>query len=220
MTASVETAIHEVTLTCRSVSARPVDEIVTQRLPAAMNPDEVALASYLRRGPAAARGPAAPGSTGCRLPGVVVPQLARAFGRPNVIEPTLAERDLGRSRGRNLDDVRVVDPDGIAAWLPRSGRRIAWRRTTCRTPGARRRHGSPPFLAATHARLSLTPLQSALQMLATLKSPPMAFWRLDVAPLTPFGGRPHRCVTRGHEPLLTRRQNGSALGHAPEPLRP
>ncbi|MFF7969718.1 histidine phosphatase family protein [Streptomyces sp. NPDC007905] len=44
-------------------------------------------------------------------------QTADALGLVAVSEPALRDLDLGRWRGRTLDDVAASDPDGFTAWL-------------------------------------------------------------------------------------------------------
>lgn len=124
-------------------------------------------------------------------------QTALAMGLDAMVEPALADWDLGRWRGRTLGDVAAGEPDAVAAWL---------------TDPAAAPHGGEPHLAlldrigcwldsmpndghtvaVTHAAV----VRAAV--LAVLQAPPASFWRIDITPLTATGirGRPGRWTVR------------------------
>lgn len=124
-------------------------------------------------------------------------QTALALGLDATLEPALADWDLGRWRGRTLDDVAAGDPDAVAAWLtdpaavPHGGEThlTLLDRISCWL-------GSVPddghTVAVTHAAV----VRAAV--LAVLQASPAGFWRIDIAPLTAteLRGRPGRWTIR------------------------
>lgn len=124
-------------------------------------------------------------------------QSALAMGLDATVEPALADWDLGRWRGRTLDDVAAGDPDAVATWLadpaavPHGGEsrlalldRIGTWLDSVPDDGH--------TVAVTHAAV----VRAAV--LAVLRASPEAFWRIDIAPLTAteFRGRPGRWTVR------------------------
>jgi broad specificity phosphatase PhoE len=134
-----------------------------------------------------------------RSPALVAAATARAVEVQAETDPGLADWDVGRWRGRTLDDLLASEPDGVHAWLtdpaaaPHGGeslnavlgRTSAW---LARVAGAapesnvveraellERRDGT--LLAITHAANIRAAVVTALH------APPAAFWALDVAPL-------------------------------------
>lgn len=134
-------------------------------------------------------------------------QTAQVLGLDAVVEPALADWDLGRWRGRTLDDVAALEPGAVTAWLsepdaaPHGGephvvllaRIAAWL-------------GSLPddghTVAVTHAAV----VRAAV--LAVLAAPPTGFWRIDIAPLT-------ATELRGGPGRWTLRSTGADLGSIP-----
>ncbi|MFE0514712.1 histidine phosphatase family protein, partial [Streptomyces sp. NPDC058964] len=52
-----------------------------------------------------------------RAPSIRCSQTAEALGLAAVPEPALRDLDLGRWRGRRVDEVTATDPHGFTAWL-------------------------------------------------------------------------------------------------------
>jgi broad specificity phosphatase PhoE len=110
-------------------------------------------------------------------------QTADALGLSASIEPALADWDLGRWRGRTLDEVAAAEPDAVTAWLsepdsaPHGGeshivllaRIAAWLAIES---------------ADGHTVVVTHPAVVRAAVLAVLQAPPAAFWRIDIAPLT------------------------------------
>lgn len=138
------------------------------------------------RGRAAASG--ARGSVPRHLRGQASPSLscaqtADALGLRCVPEPQLRDWDLGRWRGRTLDDIAAAEPAAVQAWLtepeqaPHGGeplvellaRAARWLATV---------PGDGHTVAVTHAAI----IRGVV--VAALGAPPAAFWRIDIAPLT------------------------------------
>lgn len=124
-------------------------------------------------------------------------QTAEALGLDPVVEPALADWDLGRWRGRTLDEVAAAEPGAVTAWLSEPGA----------TPHGGESHvvllarvadwmGSVPddghTVAITHGAV----VRAAV--LDVLAAPPAGFWRIDVAPLTAteLRGGPGRWTVR------------------------
>ncbi len=124
-------------------------------------------------------------------------QTAEALALDAVVDPVLAEWNLGRWRGRTLDEVAAVERDAVAAWLsdpaaaPHGGesqvallaRIAAWLDSVPRDGHT---------VAITHAAV----VRAAV--LAVLHAAPAGFWRVDIAPLTAteFRGGPGRWTMR------------------------
>lgn len=124
-------------------------------------------------------------------------QTAAALSLTAEVDPLLRDWDLGRWRGRTLDDVAATEPEAVRTWLtvpseaPHGGepltdvltRAAEWLATV---PG--RGH----TVAVTH------PAVVRAVILCTLDAPPSSFWRIDVAPLTTTGlrGGPGRWTLR------------------------
>ncbi|MBW0092374.1 histidine phosphatase family protein [Pseudonocardia sp. KRD-184] len=116
-------------------------------------------------------------------PGAACRQTAEALGLSAKIEPALGDWDLGRWRGRTLDEVAADESDAVTAWLsepdaaPHGGeaqatllaRVAAW---LAEAPG------EGHTVVVTHAAVVRAVL------LSVLHAPPTAFWRIDIAPLT------------------------------------
>lgn len=117
-------------------------------------------------------------------PSVACRQTADALGLPTPgVDPGLADWDLGRWRGRTLDDVAAGEPEQVQAWLgdpeqaPHGGETLvallgrvaAWLDAV---------PDDGHTVAVTHAAV----VRAAV--VAVLDAPAAAFWRIDVAPLT------------------------------------
>ncbi|MEU1308185.1 histidine phosphatase family protein [Streptomyces cinnamoneus] len=131
-------------------------------------------AGALPRGTRAYTAPA----RGCR-------ETAAALGLDAAPEPALRDLEVGRWRGRSLEEVAATEPQAVAAWLtdpgaaPHGGEPVtaligrvgAW--LDGQTAGA---GGRVPVVAG--------PAVIRAAMVHALGLPPEVFWRLDVAPLT------------------------------------
>jgi broad specificity phosphatase PhoE len=158
-------------------SAFPVDEPLDAR-----GLDEAAaLAPRLGRFDAAWSGPA-----------LRARQTAEALGLTATVAPELDECDFGSWRGRTLADLHADDPVAVAAWMedpaaaPHGGESLL--ALLDRVGGwleARAGEGER-VVAVTHAGV----IRSAV--VCALDAPPLAFWQLDVAPLS-------RTVLHAHE---------------------
>ncbi|MEV0182080.1 histidine phosphatase family protein [Streptomyces sp. NPDC050625] len=121
-------------------------------------------------------------------------ETASALGLDATDSPSLNGLDMGRWRGRTLDDVSTAEPDGMARWLtdpqaaPHGGEsvhelclRVAhWLDGTAQLSGRTVAVVEPEIVRAATLRV--------------LGAPESAFWRLDVPPLTAteFSGRAGR----------------------------
>ncbi|NEW69449.1 histidine phosphatase family protein [Streptomyces rhizosphaericus] len=139
---------------------------------------------------------------------------AAALGLDAVVTPELRDLDMGRWRGRSLDEVGQEAPEEVAAWLsdpaaaPHGGETLlelverigAWL-------DARREEPAPatPPAPARAARLLavVEPAVVRAALVHALGLPAPAFWRLDVAPLTAteLSGRAGRWNLRCGHPL-------------------
>ncbi|WP_445519002.1 histidine phosphatase family protein [Streptomyces sp. NEAU-174] len=120
---------------------------------------------------------------------------AAALGLDAAVTPELRDLDMGRWRGRSLDEVGQEAPEEVAAWLsdpaaaPHGGETLlelverigAWL-------DARREEPAPatPTAPARAARLLavVEPAVVRAALVHALGLPAPTFWRLDVAPLT------------------------------------
>ncbi len=137
-----------------------------------------------------------PGSVRCR-------ETAAALGLHGADESGPASVDMGRWRGRTLDEVAAAEPEAVARWLgdpdcaPHGGESVAqvcarvgrWLDAVGETDGRTLAVVEPEVVraAAVHA----------------LGLPLAVFWRLDVAPLTAteLSGRSGRWNLRVGRPL-------------------
>jgi broad specificity phosphatase PhoE len=119
-------------------------------------------------------------------------QTAEALGLQPTVAPELDECDFGSWRGRTLAELDEEDPIAVAAWMedpaaaPHGGESLL--ALLERVGGwleARAGDGSRT-VAVTHAGV----IRAAV--VCALDAPPLAFWRLDVAPLS-------RTVLHAHE---------------------
>jgi broad specificity phosphatase PhoE len=150
-------------------SAFPVDEPLDAR-----GLDEaVALAPRLGRFAAAWSGPA-----------LRARQTAEALGLTAAVAPELDECDFGSWRGRTLSELHAADPDAVAAWMedpaaaPHGGESLLALLERVRRWLSARAGDGERVVAVTHAGV----IRAAV--VCTLDAPPLAFWRLDVAPLS------------------------------------
>jgi broad specificity phosphatase PhoE len=110
-------------------------------------------------------------------------ETAVAAALDAIVDPLIAEGDLGAWAGRTLAEVHEADPDGVSAWMtdphacPHGGETLAallrrvggWMDAQAAIDGR--------AIAITHAGV----VKSAV--VHALGAPPPAFWRVDVTPL-------------------------------------
>ncbi|MCW6507947.1 histidine phosphatase family protein [Hyphomicrobiales bacterium BP6-180914] len=119
-----------------------------------------------------------------RSPALAAQQTAEALRLPAESESDLRECDYGRWAGRSLETVQADDPVGMAQWLrdpascPHGGESLLalLARVAAWLDGLRGQ--SDQIVAITHASV----VRAAI--VAALGSPPPAFWRIDIAPLS------------------------------------
>ncbi|MEU2420625.1 histidine phosphatase family protein [Streptomyces sp. NPDC007851] len=127
-------------------------------------------------------------------PSVRCRETAAALGLAATAEPALAGLDVGRWRGRTLEEVGAAEPQALTRWLSEPGaaphggesvrefraRVTAWLETTGRTAGRTVAVVEPEVVRAV--------------VLHALGAPEAAFWRVDVPPLaaTEVTGGPGR----------------------------
>ncbi|MDN0197373.1 histidine phosphatase family protein [Streptomyces sp. S.PNR 29] len=121
-------------------------------------------------------------------------QTADALGVQATTEMALRELDLGSWQGRSLDELAATEPEALAAWTtdpaaaPHSGESVI---DLCRRV-AEWLDGLPDD---TGRLLAVTdPSVARAAVLHALTAPALAFWRVDVPPLTcvQFTGRAGR----------------------------
>ncbi|MDT0469024.1 histidine phosphatase family protein [Streptomyces gibsoniae] len=121
-------------------------------------------------------------------------ETASALGLDAAAGPAPAGLDVGRWRGRTLDQVSVDEPDAVALWLadpssaPHGGESVhalcarvgGWLEETAQVSGRTVAVVEPEIVRAVVVRV--------------LAAPDSAFWRIDVPPLTAaeFTGRAGR----------------------------
>ncbi|MEW1612727.1 MULTISPECIES: histidine phosphatase family protein [unclassified Streptomyces] len=130
---------------------------------------------------------------------------AAALGLTADLEPALAGWDLGRWSGRRLDEMGAAEPAAVAAWIddpaaaPHGGEslRNLLERVGGWLAGAGGGGGSGSVLGVAEPAVVRAAVVHALAL------PPVAFWRLDVAPLalTELSGRSDRWNVRLGRPL-------------------
>ncbi|MFE2189134.1 histidine phosphatase family protein [Streptomyces sp. NPDC059455] len=139
---------------------------------------------------------------------------AAALGLDAAVTPELGDLDVGRWRGRSLDEVGREAPEEVAGWLsdpaaaPHGGETLlelverigAWL-------DARREDPAPPAPAREARLLAVVePAVVRAALVYALGLPAPTFWRLDVAPLTAteLSGRAGRWNLRCGHPLAGR----------------
>ncbi|MGW1894130.1 histidine phosphatase family protein [Streptomyces sp. NPDC002004] len=121
-------------------------------------------------------------------------ETASALGLDAEDVPELTGLDVGRWRGRTLDEVSAAEPDAVVRWLadptaaPHGGESV---QDLCERV-ARWLDTSPPADGRTIAVVEPEVVRAVV--VAVLAAPTAAFWRLDVAPLaaTEISGRSGR----------------------------
>ncbi|MFG2264445.1 histidine phosphatase family protein [Streptomyces sp. NPDC048720] len=142
----------------------------------------------------AAAGELRTAATALVSPTVRCRETAAALGLDARAEPALASLDMGRWRGRTLDEVGAGEPEALARWLadpaaaPHGGESVRllcarvgdWLEETARRAGRTVAVVEPEVVRAVAVRV--------------LGAPETAFWRIDVPPLTAtsFTGRAGR----------------------------
>ncbi|MFF8475858.1 histidine phosphatase family protein [Streptomyces sp. NPDC015414] len=135
-----------------------------------------------------------PAATVLVSPTVRCRETAAALGLGACPEPALAGLDMGRWRGRTLDEVGAGEPEALARWLadpaasPHGGESVrllcarvgGWLEEAARSAGRTVAVVEPEIVRAVTVRV--------------LGAPEAAFWRIDVRPLTAaeFTGRAGR----------------------------
>ncbi|MET8771838.1 histidine phosphatase family protein [Streptomyces sp. NPDC004658] len=136
-------------------------------------------------------------------PSVRCLETAAALGLDGVPVPELAGLDVGRWRGRTLDEVGAAEPDAVDRWLtdpgytPHGGESV---RELCERV-ARRLADARGLEGRTVAVVEPEVVRAAA--VAALGMPVAVFWRLDVPPLTvtELSGRAGRWNLRLGRPL-------------------
>jgi broad specificity phosphatase PhoE len=111
-------------------------------------------------------------------------QTAEALGLTATVAAELDECDFGTWRGRTLAELDEVDPVAVAAWIedpaaaPHGGESLLALLERVRGWLEARAGDGDRVLAVTHAGV----IRAAV--VCALDAPPLAFWRLDVAPLS------------------------------------
>ncbi|MGW2444354.1 histidine phosphatase family protein [Streptomyces sp. NPDC001675] len=142
----------------------------------------------------AAAGELRTAATALVSPTVRCRETAAALGLDARAEPALAGLDMGRWRGRTLDEVGAGEPEALARWLadpaaaPHGGESVRllcarvgdWLEEAARCAGRTVAVVEPEVVRAVAVRV--------------LGAPETAFWRIDVPPLTAtsFTGRAGR----------------------------
>jgi broad specificity phosphatase PhoE len=131
-------------------------------------------------------------------------ETAAALGLPTDTEPALRSWDMGRWRGRRLEEVSVGEPEALSAWLsdpsaaPHGGESLL---ALCGRVGG----WLESLLGDAGRVLAVTePAVARAAIVHALALPAEAFWRLDVAPLTltELSGRTGRWNLRCGRPLV------------------
>lgn len=136
-------------------------------------------------------------------PSVRCEETASALGLDGVPAPELAGLDVGRWRGRTLDEVGAAEPEALGRWLtdpgcaPHGGESV---QDLCGRV-ARWLAGTEAVEGRTLAVVEPEVVRAAV--VAALGLPAEVFWRLDVPPLTVTGlsGRAGRWNLRLGRPL-------------------
>ena len=119
-------------------------------------------------------------------------QTAEALGLDPTVAPELDECDFGTWRGRTLAELHAEDPAAVAAWMedpaaaPHGGESLLALLERVGGWLSARAGDGERVVAVTHAGV----IRAAV--VCALDAPPLAFWRLDVAPLS-------RTVLHAHE---------------------
>jgi broad specificity phosphatase PhoE len=117
-------------------------------------------------------------------PSVRALETAEALGLTATVAPELDECDFGSWRGRTLAELDEEDPIAVAAWMedpaaaPHGGESLLALLERVRGWLSARAGDGHRVVAVTHAGVIRAAVVSALD------APPLAFWRLDVAPLS------------------------------------
>ncbi|MGW7692197.1 histidine phosphatase family protein [Streptomyces asiaticus] len=139
---------------------------------------------------------------------------AAALGLDAAVTPELRDLDMGRWRGRSLDEVGQEAPEEVAGWLsdpaaaPHGGETLlelvarigAWLDARREDPAP----AAPPAPARAAQLLAVVePAVVRAALVHALGLPAPTFWRLDVAPLTAteLSGRAGRWNLRCGHPL-------------------
>lgn len=119
-------------------------------------------------------------------------QTAEALGLAPRVAAELDECDFGSWAGRTLAELHAADPAAVVAWMedpaaaPHGGESLLALLERVRGWLDARARDGQRIVAVTHAGA----IRAAL--VCALEAPPLAFWRLDVAPLS-------RTVLHAHE---------------------
>jgi broad specificity phosphatase PhoE len=109
-------------------------------------------------------------------------ETARALGLEPSIHDDLADVDYGRWSGKGLDEIQILDPNGLSDWLnnpdsnPHDGESLT--QLIERVSDWQQQVKSGHTLAITH------PAVIRVAVLSAMQAPPQSFWRVEVAPLT------------------------------------
>ncbi|MEU9203477.1 histidine phosphatase family protein [Streptomyces sp. NPDC048332] len=162
--------------------------------------------SGLRPARAAAAGGSVPAADRwVRGPSLRCNGTAKALGLRTETEHALRDWEMGRWSGARLSDVGTDEPDGVAAWLadpeaaPHGGESLL---ELCGRVGAWL--DSLPGDGPGRVLAVVEPAVIRAAVVRALTLPPLAFWRLDVAPLTvtELSGRSGRWNLRCGRPLV------------------
>lgn len=122
-------------------------------------------------------------------------QTGEALGLWPLAQPALRDCDMGRWRGRRLDEVMAVEPDAVNDWLadpkavPHGGESLL---TFVTRIG--RWLDTRPMEQGTRVLAVVEPSVVRAALVYALKAPPHCFWRVEAHPLAvvTLTGRPGR----------------------------
>jgi broad specificity phosphatase PhoE len=155
-----------------------------------------------------ARGRVRAGALVACSPAAAPRQTAAALGLDADPEPLLRDWDLGRWRGRTLEDVASTEPQAVQSWLtdpddsPHGGETLT--NLLLRVREWLNLLPAGQVVAITHPAIVRAAVVTALA------APARSFWQVDIAPLTltVLGGAPGRWTVRTTGCALRGRQSG------------
>ncbi|MDF3300266.1 histidine phosphatase family protein [Streptomyces tropicalis] len=152
----------------------------------------------------AAAGTVPPGDRVLVSPALRCAQTASALGLDATGCGDLAGLDVGRWRGRSLDEVAAAEPESVAAWLADPGA-VPHGGESVREMCARIAGWLESTASGTDGRTVavVEPEVVRAVVVHVLSAPAAAFWRVDVPPLTAteVSGRSGRWNLRAGRPL-------------------
>jgi broad specificity phosphatase PhoE len=121
--------------------------------------------------------------TVCCGPELRTQQTAKAFGLQPSITPELRDVDYGTWKGKEIEEIHAIDPEGLANWLT-DGNAAPHNGESFTSLIERVQHWMDGRAGTGHTVAITHPAVIRAAILYAMHAPPESFWRIEIGPLS------------------------------------